>query len=432
MRLGGLILCALLPAATAAHEIPADVTVVAFVKAESQKLRLVVRAPLEAMRDIEFPTFGQGYLDFERADRTLHAAAKIWIFDELRAWEDGRPLTGKIVAVRASVPSDAAFNDYRWAVDHLLSPKLPNSVALPWRQAMIDVLIEYPIQSATARFTIEPSFGRLGNRTQTIVRYITPDSTERIMHFAGSPGRVHVDPSWFRASYTFVKLGFLHILGGIDHLLFLLCLLLPFRQLRPLILIVTAFTVAHSITLVAAALGWAPAGLWFPPLVETLIAASILYMALENIIGAKIERRWAVAFGFGLVHGFGFSFALRDSLELAGAHTAVSLLSFNLGVELGQIAMLIIAVPAIGFLFTRVVAERLGTIILSAFVAHTAWHWLTERFGLLREYQFQPVFDGRGLIRAVLLLLVAGGGAWLMYELYQRLRASPRGTVQRD
>src|SRR5206468_392660 len=83
--------------------------------------------------------------------------------------------------------------------------------------------------------------------------------------------------------------------------------------LRALIPVVTAFTLAHSITLIASAYNLAPDFLWFPPLIETLIAASIVYMALENIVGAgSVERRWMIAFGFGLVHGFGFSFALRQ------------------------------------------------------------------------------------------------------------------------
>ena len=95
-------------------------------------------------------------------------------------------------------------------------------------------------------------------------------------------------------------------------------------------LIVTAFTVAHSITLIAAASGFVPDALWFSPLIETLIAVSILYMAFENIIGAtNVQRRWALAFGFGLIHGFGFSFALRETLQFAGSHLLTSLLSFN-------------------------------------------------------------------------------------------------------
>src|SRR5581483_8925750 len=133
------------------------------------------------------------------------------------------------------------------------------------------------------------------------------------------------------------------------------------RRLRALIPIVTAFTLAHSITLIASAYDFAPGALWFPPLVETLIAASIVYMALENIAGAgNAHRRWMIAFGFGLVHGFGFSFALRETLQFAGSHLLASLLSFNLGVELGQLFVLVLFIPVLDLLFRYAVAERMG------------------------------------------------------------------------
>ena len=103
-------------------------------------------------------------------------------------------------------------------------------------------------------------------------------------------GLIRLDPRWYQASLRFVQAGFLHILDGTDHLLFLLCLVIPFRQFRQLLLIVTSFTVAHSFTLIASAYGLGPDALWFPPLIETLIAMSILYMALENIVGSQQRR----------------------------------------------------------------------------------------------------------------------------------------------
>src|SRR4029453_46118 len=153
-------------------------------------------------------------------------------------------------------------------------------------------------------------------------------------------------------------LGFKHILDGIDHLLFLFCLVIPFRRLRSLVAIITSFTVAHSITLIASAYNLAPDALWFPPLIETLIAVSIVYMALENIVAPQLKRRWLITFAFGLVHGFGFSFALRQTLQFAGAHLLTSLVSFNLGVELGQLLVLLVLIPALGLLFRFVLDER--------------------------------------------------------------------------
>jgi hypothetical protein len=257
------------------------------------------------------------------------------------------------------------------------------------------------------------------------LRFLPPDGAERAFEYLGDPGLVRLDPRWYQAALTFVRLGFAHILDGIDHLLFVFCLVIPFRRIRPLVAIITSFTVAHSITLIASAAGLAPDALWFPPLIEVLIALSIVYMALENIVGAKLERRWLIAFGFGLVHGFGFSFALRESMQFAGRHLATSLVSFNVGVELGQLFVLALAVPALAWVFSHVVAERMGTIILSAFVAHTAWHWMLDRVAVLRQYHVSmPELDlafATSALRGLMLLLIVCGAGWAMFELYGRL-----------
>jgi hypothetical protein len=180
--------------------------------------------------------------------------------------------------------------------------------------------------------------------------------------------------------------GFQHILDGIDHILFLLCLVIPVRSLMALIPIVTSFTVAHSITLFAAAMGLAPQALWFSPLIETLIALSIVFMAFENIMGSEVAQRWVVAFAFGLVHGFGFSFALSESLQFAGAHLLTSLLSFNVGVEVGQLFVLALVVPLLRLSFGRWLPEVAGVVVLSAVLAHTGWHWMLDRGGALLQY----------------------------------------------
>jgi hypothetical protein len=92
------------------------------------------------------------------------------------------------------------------------------------------------------------------------------------------------------------------------------------------------------------------------------------------------------------VHGFGFSFVLRDSLQFAGSHLLTSLLAFNVGVELGQLLVLAAVVPALRLAFRFVVEERMGTIILSAIVAHTAWHWMTDRGSQLMQFPW-PTMD---------------------------------------
>ncbi len=411
----GLLLA--FPTVPLAHEIPARVTILAFVKPEGHRLRLVVRVPLEAMRDMQYPLHGAGYLDVAAVDSLLPDAARIWIANSVDVYEgDAKLARATIVATRVSLPSDRSFSEYAGALAHVTGPGLPANTELAWQQAMMDVLFEYDIASDQSRFSINPALARLGVRTNTVLRFLPAGGAERAFEYTGDPGLVRLDPRWHQAFLRFVELGFGHIMDGIDHLLFILCLVIPFRRIRPLVAIVTAFTVAHSITLFASALGFAPDALWFPPLIEMLIALSIVYMALENIVGARLDRRWIFAFGFGLVHGFGFSFALRESLQFAGSHLVTSLFGFNIGVELGQLFVLALAVPALNFLFRRVVPERMGTIILSAIVAHTAWHWMLDRGAVLRQYSFQwPAMDAAfaaSVMRALAVLLVLVGAGW--------------------
>jgi HupE / UreJ protein len=124
------------------------------------------------------------------------------------------------------------------------------------------------------------------------IRYMPLGEGARAMVITSRSGRVSLNPTWYESAQGFVRLGIAHILGGVDHLLFLVCLLIPVRGLREVIPIVTAFTVAHSVTLFGAAYGLTPAQAWFPPFVETVIAVSILYVALENIAGPNLRRRW--------------------------------------------------------------------------------------------------------------------------------------------
>ena len=407
----------------AAHDIPSDATVQMFLKPDGNHLNILMRVPLKTMRDVEFPERGQGYLDFDRVDPALRESASLWLSEFIEVYEGDTLLPKpRIVETRLSLQSDPSFTSYDQALAHVTGPKLTNGTPIFWDQLMLDVLFEYPIQSDQSRFSIHPGLGRLAARVVIALRFLPPGGAVRAFEFLGDPGLVHLDPGWSQAAGQFVKLGFLHILDGTDHLLFLFCLVIPFRRFRALIPVVTAFTVAHSITLIASAYNLAPDALWFPPLIETLIAMSIVYMALENIVGgATVQRRWMITFGFGLVHGFGFSFALRETMQFAGTHLLTSLLSFNVGVELGQLLVLALMIPALEILFRYVVAERMGTIILSAIVAHTAWHWMIDRYRVLSQYQIGwPALQAAPLakaLRLLMLIVIAAGLVWLVFGL---------------
>jgi hypothetical protein len=436
LRIHRLFLAAsllLLPWRAPAHDIPNDITVRAFVKPEGVHLHLLVRVPLKAMRDVNFPERGPGYLDLARASAVLPEAATLWIANFIELYEDGARLAKpQIVATRVSLPSDRSFTSYDDALAHVTGPPLSNDTNVYWDQTMLDVLFEYPIQSEQSRFSIHPALARLGLRVVTVLRFLPAGGEVRAFEFSGDPGVIRLDPRWHQAALRFVNLGFFHILDGTDHLLFLLCLVIPFRRLGALVPVVTAFTIAHSITLIASAYNLTPNFLWFPPLIETLIAISIVYMALENIAGgSSLQRRWIMAFGFGLVHGFGFSFALRESLQFAGSHLLTSLLSFNVGVELGQLLVLVLLIPVLQLFFRYAVAERMGTIILSAIVAHTGWHWMLDRRRILGQFRFEwPALTASLLasaLRWLMVLLILGGLLWFLQKTFQRWAERAQG-----
>jgi hydrogenase/urease accessory protein HupE len=150
-------------------------------------------------------------------------------------------------------------------------------------------------------------------------------------------------PSHVQVIGRYLEAGIAHIFLGYDHIAFLAAVVLWARRLWPVVKVVTAFTVAHSITLSLAALdiGQIPSAI-----IEPAIAASIVYVAVENFLSRDVEKRWRDAFGFGLIHGFGFASALQE-IGMPRSALVPALASFNIGVEIGQIAIVCLVVPAL-------------------------------------------------------------------------------------
>jgi hypothetical protein len=263
---------------------------------------------------------------------------------------------------------------YAWLALH-------GSCAAPPRDLQIGYALLFdldPTHRAMLRLDADDS-------TQTAV--FTPEGRVQAFTLAGS--------SNWRAFIAYLVEGVHHIWIGIDHILFLLALLLPsvlvwraagwqpVVRLRPALLdvtaTVTAFTVAHSITLTLAALDLVrlPGAA-----VESAIAASVVLAALNNLRPLVWRRRWLLAFGFGLIHGFGFASVLGE-LGLPQGLRVLSLLAFNLGVELGQLAIVLVAVPLAYVLratrFYRVGVLRVGSLAVAAVAA---W-WFFERSGVV-------------------------------------------------
>lgn len=178
---------------------------------------------------------------------------------------------------------------------------------------------------------------------------------------------------------AFVKLGVEHIWTGYDHLLFLFGLLVVCTRFKSIVAIISCFTLAHSITLALATLDVVNLPSRYT---EPLIAASIVFVGVENLVrkGAEPRGRWALTFLFGLIHGFGFASVLRELGVGQGGHgILVPLLTFNAGVELGQIAIAAVVLPLIWRLRKNETFVERGVPALSVLVAGAGLYWLLER-----------------------------------------------------
>ena len=169
-------------------------------------------------------------------------------------------------------------------------------------------------------------------------------------------------------------LGIEHILTGYDHIAFLLALIVIGLSIREVLKIITAFTIAHSITLLLAATQVVSLN---SRIVESVIAFSICFVALENLFKKKVNYRWLVTFGFGLVHGFGFASVLQE-LIVGKSNLLVSVVSFNLGVEIGQLMIFLVLLPVL-YLLKNMVEFRKVTVGVSLAIFLLGFTWLIER-----------------------------------------------------
>lgn len=183
-----------------------------------------------------------------------------------------------------------------------------------------------------------------------------------------------VEKSLWAGSSEFIALGVKHILIGYDHIAFLLALIVIGLSVREVLKIITAFTIAHSITLLLAALQIVRLN---SRLVETVIALSICYVALENLFRKEVNYRWLLTFGFGLIHGFGFASVLQDFI-VGRSNLVLSVLSFNIGVEIGQLMIFLVLLPVLHLLKSRMPFRRV-TVGASAAIFVLGLSWLVER-----------------------------------------------------
>jgi HupE / UreJ protein len=417
------LLALTLQAALGAHDIPDEIVLQSYVKPQQDRLQVLLRIPLIAVADANLPKDGTGYLAMRYLDPALREAANQISNGIVFLEGDERLANYEMMNARISLPSDRSFNSYQGALNRVRGARLPDTTQVYYNQGFLDLELSFPIRSQDSRFSMRVLFGRgMANRTATYINFIRPDGAVREFRMHDDTSLVRLDPQAHEAAWVFLTAGFYRFLDGLDHLLFVVALAIPYRRTRDLVAPVGAFAAAHSITLTLAVLGAASVETWFVQTIGALMALSIVYVAIENGIGASLRHRWIVALLFGLVHGFGFSIALRDTLQFAGSHPIAALVSYNIGLELGTLIILAIAMPALNLLFAQVVSERAGIIVSSVLIGHAGWHGMTERFAIARLTSW-PLLDVNLLltiVRWLLAITVIGGALWFVAGLVRK------------
>ena len=256
----------------------------------------------------------------------------------------------------------------------------------------IDVLLRYNSESAIYNYALSSNLNPgLPDQDETanLILDYSPSGVQvfRARGLLYEP--IVVTRSVFDAVATFIKEGVVHILEGLDHVLFVICLVLGAMRLKPLLWRVTGFTIGHSITLSLGFYGFVPSGAWFVPAVETGIALSIIYVAAVAVVPGLQQKKgeWTVVGvtgSIGLLHGLGFSFVLQNILQVTSPDIWQSLVAFNLGVEVGQL-LIVTGAWFVFYLIGRsgAGAAKLNRYLVASVCALTASYWVLERGTLM-------------------------------------------------
>ena len=304
---------------------------------------------------------------------------------------DGEALEPMVADVRihrvGSQPDFATLEEAKAVfANEQRSPKISDPVYVG--DAVVDVMLRYqvynPVYAYRVSSSLDPGLPEQEKTANLILDY-SPGNVQVFRQRGLLTEPVSVSRSALSAFGTFVIEGIRHILEGLDHVLFVVCLALGATQLRNLIWRVTGFTIGHSITLSAGFFGFVPSGVWFVHTVEAGIAISIIYAAMIAVIPRFQSNNneiniIAVTSAIGLLHGLGFSFVLHNILQITSPNIWQSLLAFNVGIEIGQI--FIIVITWLIFIFIRYFSDiswRVGRWAVAATCASIAFFWTSER-----------------------------------------------------
>jgi hydrogenase/urease accessory protein HupE len=261
----------------------------------------------------------------------------------------------------------------------LLSTEQTEKETIPGSTFKLEYTSDRPIDSLTIHYSL--LFDDADPAHINFAMIMNGDDMDQTL-WSSSHRTYHYEPlqkvSLWTSLWEYLELGVKHILSGSDHLLFVLSLLLIASKVSDILKIITAFTIAHSVTLFLASEGIISVK---PQVVESAIALTIAYVAAENCFRAQERRRWLLTFAFGLIHGMGFAGALKE-VGLPQNNFIGSLLSFNVGVELGQLSLVAVALPML-LRLRRFTWYRKFVYTVSGFIFLIALYWFFQRIGWL-------------------------------------------------
>ena len=355
---------------------------------ERDRIRLLVRLPMPYLvADKQGPRTADGtrvpapytsnriedgtmvhYLDAETFRDVPEGLAAI-LADGLALESGGEALRANIGRIRAyPARMQAAFALLDEAEAALSGPVYPEELDVTYvGDTIVDAELIYPTDGRVNRYTLrsilDPGLPGQDETANLILDHaVEPPLIFRVRGLMTQP--VEVSHSALEAAWTFVNEGMRHILEGLDHVLFVLCLVLGATTLGTLAWRVTGFTIGHSATLTLGFFGYVPQGAWFIPLVEIGIALSILYAAIVALASVGHRITTLVTALLGLLHGLGFSFVLNEILNLESPNLWQSLLAFNVGIEIGQLLIVVALWPVLHFIATRL-PTRIASIRLA-------------------------------------------------------------------
>ena len=211
--LAGMLACGAIAADLPAQmpaQIPSDVRINAFVRPAGDRLELLIRVPLAAMTEMEFPTRGPGYLDLARAEEALRGAAQALWPTTSRSMRTTPPLPApQIARARVSLASDQSFGSYAQARAHLDEPRLPDGFGALLEPALLDVLLVYPIGSDRSQFAVRARVDGFGINVATALGFLSPAGVDRAFELRGDPGLIRLDPSRRQAALAVLRVGLL-------------------------------------------------------------------------------------------------------------------------------------------------------------------------------------------------------------------------------